>query len=194
MTNGEIVLVIGGARSGKSSLAEKLAASAGSDINYVATAGVHDDEMAERVKQHRLRRPAGWRTVEETHMLADVLLSFSPGAVVLIDCLTLWMSNLLLDDNIPLFGASAAEKEDYIIDQARKIVQVARDRQLHLIMVSNEVGCGLVPEHKLGRLYRDIAGRVNQLLAELADRVFYVVAGLPLELKTLAAGSMQRGI
>ncbi|WP_435050896.1 bifunctional adenosylcobinamide kinase/adenosylcobinamide-phosphate guanylyltransferase [Desulfoscipio gibsoniae] len=193
LTSGEIVLVIGGARSGKSSLAEKLAAVPGKDVIYVATAGVHDDEMAERVKQHRLRRPDGWRTVEETHMLAGVLLSLHPGAVVLIDCLTLWMSNLLLDDHIPRPGAGISEKENYIIAQAREIVDVARDKQLTLVMVSNEVGCGLVPEHELGRVYRDIAGRVNQLLAELSDRVFYVVAGMPLELKSLAAGSLQGG-
>jgi len=182
LTNGEITLVIGGARSGKSSLAEKLAAAAGEDVVYVATAGVYDDEMAERVKQHRLRRPSEWRTVEETHQLPDVLLALPQGAVVLIDCLTLWMSNLVLDD----------KKEDYIINQARTMVQVARDKQLHLLMVSNEVGCGLVPEYELGRVYRDVAGRVNQLLAELSDRVIYVVAGLPLELKPLSAGNDQK--
>ncbi len=177
-------MVIGGARSGKSSFAEKLAAAAGEDVVYVATAGVYDDEMAERVKQHRLRRPVGWRTVEETHSLTGVLLSLPRGAVVLIDCLTLWMSNLLLDD----------KKEKYIIDQARVMVQVARDRELHLLMVSNEVGCGLVPEYELGRVFRDIAGRVNQLLAELSDRVIYVVAGLPLELKSPTSGNAQKEI
>ncbi|KAF1085098.1 Bifunctional adenosylcobalamin biosynthesis protein CobP [Sporotomaculum syntrophicum] len=184
MAKGEITLIIGGARSGKSSLAEKLAGAANGAVVYVATAGVHDDEMAERVRQHRLRRPDKWRTVEETHRLPGVLLTLPRGAVVLIDCLTLWMSNLLLDD----------AKEDYIIDQARGIVQVARNRQLHLIMVSNEVGCGLVPEYELGRVYRDVAGRVNQLLAELSDRVIFVVAGLPLELKTPAGGSGTKGI
>lgn len=194
MLNGEIVLVIGGARSGKSTLAEKLAARSGRNVVYIATAGVHDDEMAQRVKEHRLRRPAAWRTVEETHILAGVLSSLPPGTVVLIDCITLWMSNLLLDENVPRPGADGAEKENYITTEAREIVKIARNKNLHLIMVSNEVGCGLVPEYALGRLYRDIAGRVNQLLAELADRVFYVVAGLPLELKSLASGSAQRGI
>jgi len=187
---GEITLIIGGARSGKSNLAEKLAAEVGEAVVYVATAGVGDEEMAERVKQHRLRRPEGWATVEETHDLPGVLLGLSPGAVALVDCLTLWMSNLLLDDRVPQLAAGAAEKEEYIIDQARALVQAARDRQLHLLLVSNEVGCGLVPEYELGRVYRDIAGRVNQLLAGLADRVIYVVAGLPLELKTPVAASI----
>jgi len=194
LTNGQITLVIGGARSGKSRYAEKLAAAAGEVVVYVATAGVYDDEMAERVKQHRMRRPVGWCTVEETHNLTGVLLSLPQGAVVLIDCLTLWMSNLLLDNNVPRPAADMVEKEKYIIDQTREMVQVARDRELHLLMVGNEVGCGLVPEYELGRVYRDIAGRVNQLLAELSDRVFYVVAGLPLELKSLAAGNASKEI
>lgn len=190
----EIVLVIGGTRSGKSRFAEKLAARSGKNVVYLATAGIHDDEMAQRVKEHRLRRPEAWRTVEETHNLTGVLSTLPPGTVVLIDCITLWMSNLLLDENMPRPGAGGLEKENHITTEAREIVHVARGKNLYLIMVSNEVGCGLVPEYELGRSYRDIAGRVNQLLAELADRVFYIVAGLPLELKSMASGGAQRGV
>ncbi|SFR01942.1 bifunctional adenosylcobinamide kinase/adenosylcobinamide-phosphate guanylyltransferase [Desulfoscipio geothermicus] len=186
LPRGEIMLVIGGARSGKSEWAEELVKARGDSVIYVATAGINDAEMAERVRRHRERRPAGWRTVEETHQLAGVLNAAPAGSVVLIDCLTVWMSNLLLDESLPRRGAAGAEKEEYILQEAGRIVDAARRRELYLVMVSNEVGCGLVPDNALGRLYRDIAGRVNRRLAELADRVYYVVAGIPLDLQALA--------
>jgi adenosylcobinamide kinase/adenosylcobinamide-phosphate guanylyltransferase len=189
---GEVVLVIGGARSGKSEWAEELVKGRGGDVIYVATAGINDAEMAERVKRHRERRPAGWRTIEETHQLAGVLNAVPAGSVVLIDCLTVWMSNLLLDESLPRRGAAGAEKENYILREAGRVMDAARRGELYLVMVSNEVGCGLVPDNALGRLYRDIAGRVNRRLAELADRVYYVVAGIPLDLKALAVKAKGR--
>ncbi|MBF7083057.1 bifunctional adenosylcobinamide kinase/adenosylcobinamide-phosphate guanylyltransferase [Desulfallas sp. Bu1-1] len=194
MSTGEIILVIGGARSGKSALAEKLAAALGDEVTYVATAGIHDEEMAVRVRRHRERRPEGWKTVEETHNLANVLRSTPAGSVILIDCLTLWVTNLLLDESVPKPGATGEEKEKYILDEVRDILGVARNNKHIVILVSNEVGYGLVPDNQLGRLFRDITGRVNQCIARVADRVFLVTAGIPLEIKSLAFSLTQEGI
>lgn len=193
MPIGEVILVIGGARSGKSHFAEKMAAMLSNDVIYVATARINDEEMYDRVKQHCIRRPSGWKTVEETHQLANILNSLPEGSVVIIDCLTIWMSNLLLDELMPRKRATSGEKEKYILNEARNIVGVARNKKLRLIMVSNEVGYGLVPEYELGRIYRDIAGRVNQQIAKQADKVFLVAAGIPIDLKQLG-GNITREV
>ncbi len=183
-----LVLVLGGARSGKSSFAEELAASSGSRVVYVATAAVGDDEMARRIANHRLRRPAGWLTVEETHALERVIVEYESRAdVLLIDCLTMWVTNLLLDESLPVPGSTAEEKESFILEQARQLGETAASSPAQVIMVANEVGMGLVPANALGRSYRDVAGRVNQLLAQKAGQVYLVVAGLPVEIKSLAA-------
>ncbi len=175
---GKVILITGGARSGKSEVAEELAASFSDAVIYLATAGVYDEEMRDRVQKHRERRPAGWVTVEETHRLAWALKEAPRGSCVLVDCLSLWITNLLLDN---------APSEEYIIEETVRAIETARDRDLILILVSNQVGCGVVPDNRLGRLFRDVAGRVNRQAADLADRVYLVTAGIPVELKTLAA-------
>lgn len=181
-----LVLVLGGARSGKSSFAEELAASNGSRVVYVATAAASDDEMARRIANHRRRRPAGWLTVEETHRLERVIREYERKAgVLLIDCLTMWVTNLLLDESLPASGSTAEDKESFILEQARQLGGTAAASPARVIMVANEVGLGLVPDNALGRSFRDVAGRVNQLLAREAEEVYLVVAGLPVEIKSL---------
>lgn len=186
MPSGKIILVTGGARSGKSEVAEQLAAAVSDRVIYLATAGVQDGEMADRVRMHRQRRPTGWITVEETHRLADALNSVPKGSCVLVDCLTLWTTNLLLDESLPRQGATEAEKEKYILNETCCVLDTARFRDLTLILVSNQVGCGIVPNNKLARSFRDIAGRVNKTVAAGADRVYLVTAGIPVELKSIA--------
>lgn len=194
MSLGKIIMVMGGARSGKSDWSEKLAMALSDNVVYVATAGIHDEEMADRVKKHRERRPTSWQTIEETHKLSDVLMSVHTGDVVLIDCLTLWISNLMLDELVPRQGATDDEKEEYILKEVKRLVSTARNNKIKLIMVSNEVGLGLVPDNKLGRLYRDIAGKVNQEVAKHADRVFVVMAGIPVDIKSMAVNIMREEI
>ncbi|MQL52857.1 bifunctional adenosylcobinamide kinase/adenosylcobinamide-phosphate guanylyltransferase [Desulfofundulus thermobenzoicus] len=182
-----LVLVLGGARSGKSRFAEELAKSCGSRVVYVATAAVGDEEMARRVESHRLRRPPGWRTVEETRHLDGVIEQYGAEYdAILIDCITMWVTNLLLDENWPHPGSSQEEREDHMEELTRSLAEAAAGVRARVIMVSNEVGMGLVPVNPLGRAYRDLAGRVNQLLARRAEQVYLVVAGLPVELKSLA--------
>jgi len=178
-----LILVLGGGRSGKSAFAEELAARAGSRVVYVATAEVGDGEMARRVAVHRARRPASWRTVEEPRRPdRAVRLSGGEADAVLVDCLTMWITNLLLDDP----DCPAEKKEALILARARELADAAVAVPVPVILVANEVGLGLVPDNPLGRVYRDIAGRVNQYLAGRAERVYLVVAGLPLELKALS--------
>lgn len=183
MIQNEVILILGGARSGKSALAEDMAAQLGRQVIYVATAGIHDQEMEKRVQLHRVRRPSDWQTVEETHDLSRVWEHAPLGSVVLVDCLTLWVTNLLLDQRLPQPGASKEQKEQYILDSIKEFIRTGQENKNTLILVSNEVGLGIVPDNELGRLFRDLAGKVNQCVAGLADRVFFVIAGMPMEIK-----------
>lgn len=162
-----ITLILGGARSGKSRLAESLVLRGGSAL-YLATAQVHDDEMAERIAKHRNRRGAQWLTVEEPCDIARIIATAERP--VLVDCLTLWLTNLLLAErDIP------AETETLLVTLDRASVPV--------VLVANEVGLGIVPDNALARAFRDHAGIVNQRVASIADLVLFVAAGLPLTLK-----------
>jgi adenosylcobinamide kinase/adenosylcobinamide-phosphate guanylyltransferase len=169
-----ITLVLGGARSGKSSFAQKaaeeLAAVTGAPLVFVATAEAKDAEMAERIARHQRARSPSWFTIEAPLELAASLDTRAPGEVVVVDCLTLWLSNLLL-------GQRDTEVE------TRALIGALRRTQSHIWLVSNEVGSGIVPEHALARRFRDEAGRLHQELAAAADRVFLMVAGLSLPLK-----------
>jgi adenosylcobinamide kinase / adenosylcobinamide-phosphate guanylyltransferase len=178
-SDARIVLVLGGARSGKSRHAEKLARESGLDRIYIATAQAGDAEMADRISGHRDRRGAGWTTVEAPLALAQtVAVHALPGNAVLVDCLTLWLSNLLFADGDP-----AAEVE-------RLVETLGRARGM-VILVSNEVGLGIVPDNALARRFRDAAGLANQRVAEVAGEVVFVAAGLPLVLKN---GDAENGI
>lgn len=182
-------LITGGARSGKSSFAELFAAKPKLPVIYIATAQILDSEMALRVKQHRLQRPSSWRLVEEPLCIRDALLQLKyEDGVILLDCVTLWLSNLLLQEP----AKPQDQKEDYadiesrILAMVHEVATLAQEIKPQVVFVTNEVGQGIVPEYPLSRAYRDLAGRCNQLLARHADQVYFVVAGYPMEIK--AAG------
>jgi len=166
-----VTLVLGGARSGKSRYAERLVEGAASGGTYCATAEAGDAEMAERIAAHQARRGSFWRTVEEPLALAPVIATETTSQCpLLIDCLTLWLSNLLL-------AGKPVEEE------AERLCSALRLAAGPVVLVANEVGMGLVPQTPLGRQFRDAAGRLNQEVAALADRVVFIAAGLPLVLK-----------
>lgn len=166
-----VTLILGGARSGKSRYAERLVENAASRGTYCATAEAGDAEMAERIAAHRARRGPFWRTIEIPLELGPgVLAEATPHRPVLVDCLTLWLSNLLMVDG-PLDRETG------------ELFRALRNVAGPVVLVANEVGMGLVPETPLGRKFRDAAGRLNQEVAALADRVVFVAAGLPLVLK-----------
>ncbi|MCS3807905.1 bifunctional adenosylcobinamide kinase/adenosylcobinamide-phosphate guanylyltransferase [Xanthomonas sp. 4461] len=166
-------LILGGARSGKSALAERLAADAAGQVHYVATAQAFDDEMRQRIAHHRSQRPPHWHCVEEPVALAATLQAqAAPDRCVLVDCLTLWLSNLL---GHPDAGAFARERDALLATLPQLPGQV--------VLVSNEVGQGIVPLGELTRRFVDEAGRLHQALALQCERVVFVVAGLPMVLK-----------
>ena len=174
----QLTLILGGARSGKSTYALRLAADSGAEVLFLATAEARDEEMATKIGRHRAERPAHWRTLEAARAPAAALAS-APGApVVLLDCVTLWVSNLLLADDAS-WEVAAAELD--------ALLAWHRESESDLIVVSNEVGLGLVPADPLSRQYREWLGWFNQRLAAEADRVFLLVAGIPIDVKALAA-------
>ncbi|MDP1808755.1 MAG: bifunctional adenosylcobinamide kinase/adenosylcobinamide-phosphate guanylyltransferase [Actinomycetota bacterium] len=166
---GRLTLVIGGASSGKSLLAERLAGEGGA-VTYIATARPLDNEMRAKIETHRRRRPPGWRTIEVSGPdLLEVLPGVADG-VVIVDGLTLYVATAM---------AAAKDPEAHM----NEVIQALRKAVGTVIVVSDEVGLGLVPESTAGRAFRDLLGRVNQRLAEAADNVYFVAAGLPLTLK-----------
>lgn len=177
-------LVFGGARSGKSAHAETLAAASGKEVIYVATAQAGDDEMTSRIARHRQQRNQAWTTVEESISLGEVVTRWStPDRLILIDCLTIWLSNLLF------FEAKNFPEVGEVIPPA--CFQEERERFLHaleqaagdVILVSNEVGMGVIPQGAISRWFVDEAGRLNQAVAARCERVLWVAAGLPLAFK-----------
>ena len=187
-TNGtvpaKLILVLGGARSGKSAFAERLASQLGDRVLYVATAQALDDEMRERIRMHRERRPAHWRTLEAALRAGAALReTVQPGEVVLLDCLTLLVSNTVLaaGENVTL-----AEAQPRVANEITALLEVARGHDAPVIVVSNEVGLGGVPLYPLGRIYQDLQGWANQRVAEEAIQVYWVVAGIPVDIKRLA--------
>ena len=165
--------LIGGARSGKSSLAVRLASAVDGPVVVVATAEGRDDEMAERIRAHRASRPDGWETVEAPIELLDAVDGAGEDACVILDCLTLWVSNAI----------EAGASGEQIDAEARTVASILAGRPASSVVVSNEVGLGIVPANALARTYRDVLGRVNASFAAEASRSLFVVAGrgLPLE-------------
>ena len=184
---GRIILVTGGARSGKSSFAEQLIAGIGTDIAYIATARAFDDEMTDRINKHRLQRPASWQTFETTTGPSEVIASEGPHfAAMLLDCLTVMISNRMLahpmDWDQPTVD-QLNEVEADVMAEIEAIIGAVAASRADLVAVTNEVGYGIVPIAPLARFFRDCAGRVNQRMAAAASEVYLVVAGLPLRLK-----------
>jgi adenosylcobinamide kinase/adenosylcobinamide-phosphate guanylyltransferase len=168
---GTSTLILGGARSGKSRFAEELAEATPGRRIYIATAEALDAEMEQRIAHHRQQRGSGWQTVECSLALADAISAHAaPDAVVLVDCLTLWLSNLMF-----------AEAD--IMAECARLADAISGAPGMLLMVSNEVGQGIVPDNALARRFRDEAGRVNQAIARISDAVWFVTAGIPSRLK-----------
>lgn len=178
----KLTLLLGGARSGKSRFAQEMARAHSGLVVYIATAQPLDQEMAQRVEKHRAERPANWKTLEIPRQVAQVYQeSGLEPAVVVLDCLTLLVSNIILavssPDEIDPDQALAA-----VHSEIEALIETIRTNTAHWIIVSNEVGMGLVPPYPLGRVYRDVLGIANQRLAAIADEVFLLVAGIPLPL------------
>jgi adenosylcobinamide kinase/adenosylcobinamide-phosphate guanylyltransferase len=175
----KIVLFTGGARSGKSSRAEQYAAYHQRPVVYLATAEARDDEMQARIAQHQAQRPGTWRTYEEPLAVSAVLATLPQGTLVLLDCLSLLVSNLLLAHELnPQFVVS---------NEVASMLNSVQQRNLTLIVVSNEVGMGIVPEYPLGRIYRDLLGRANQQVAAAAAEVYVVVCGIVIDVRAQEA-------
>ncbi|MFX3635552.1 MAG: bifunctional adenosylcobinamide kinase/adenosylcobinamide-phosphate guanylyltransferase [Candidatus Pristimantibacillus sp.] len=192
------ILVTGGARSGKSSFAEQLASRLGDRGIYVATSRVWDDEMSDRVSKHKADRVTSdfqWETIEEPLELAQKLYEIAVNVgngvqqgqrppVVLVDCLTLWLTNWLMIGEEKLDGQSDRNISEWLMEPIDQLESSIMDYPYPLVIVTNEVGDGIVPAYSLGRKFRDEAGRLNQRIAARCDRVFLVTAGIPIELKS----------
>jgi adenosylcobinamide kinase/adenosylcobinamide-phosphate guanylyltransferase len=177
-----LILVTGGARAGKSTFAERLAHQYGGDrdVCYLATAEPGDDEMRARIAAHRDTRPPGWRTIEVSRHLGSALDGLARAQavrVVLVDCLTLLVSNVLLAQ------PETADPWPAVETEVNALIHFATQTAVTTVVVSNEVGLGIVPVHRLARVYRDLLGRANQRLAVAASEVYLVVSGIPLEIK-----------
>lgn len=178
-------LILGGARSGKSALAEQRASDSGLSVIYIATGQAGDGEMSQRIRHHRASRPTQWLTVEEPlHLAAALEKHSSSGNCIIVDCLTLWLTNLILTGKAAQ-QTEAGEKIDcpLLTEELAALFTALNHVSGNIIFVSNEVGMGIVPMGAVNRLFVDEQGRLNQRLAQLADRVTLVSAGLPLQLK-----------
>jgi len=198
------ILILGGARSGKSRFAQSMAAKLGRKVLFVATGQPLDEEMASRIEEHKRMRPKNWRTLEIDVKLGQQLKGQIKDAdVVLLDCLSLLVSNVILNPSLPLSlraersnllalragSVKNLEKIDFteaekqVMDEIEELIECINKHKGSFIIVSNEVGLGLVPENKLGRVYRDLLGRANQLLAQHADEVYFMASGIPVKIK-----------
>jgi adenosylcobinamide kinase / adenosylcobinamide-phosphate guanylyltransferase len=183
----QLILFLGGARAGKSTQAVALAKErervSGKGVCFVATAQAFDEDMSMRIARHRTERPSHWRTIEEPYQLDEALRRTNEADIVIVDCLTLFVSNWLLKE------ADEQRCERLVRQITDDFLRVAQLRQQTIICVSNEVGLGVVPETRLGRIFRDILGRVNQDFSAAVDEVYLLVAGLKLQLKPVATRS-----
>lgn len=183
--NSEIILILGGARSGKSRFAQQLATELGERVLFIATGVPMDEEMRRRIELHQKTRPKTWRTLETPTGVARAIGEHIKDAdVVVLDCLTFLVSNLM--DSVHETEESEALEKEITAELSELLEQ---KKSASLIIVSNEVGMGIVPAYPLGRAYRDLLGRANQFIARRADRVYLMIAGIPLELKALVKGN-----
>ncbi|NLL90717.1 MAG: bifunctional adenosylcobinamide kinase/adenosylcobinamide-phosphate guanylyltransferase [Dehalococcoidales bacterium] len=172
------ILITGGARAGKSSFAQKLAAESGGKVLFVATAEARDEDMRRRIEKHQKSRPSNWKTLESPSEVAKAI-SQNGGEyeVVVIDCITMLVSNVMLaaDDE--------ETAESAVINEIEALIKAMQTKPSAFIVVSNEVGLGIVPDNELSRNYRDLLGRANQLMAQYADEVYFMVAGIPVKIR-----------
>ncbi|MFZ5965604.1 MAG: bifunctional adenosylcobinamide kinase/adenosylcobinamide-phosphate guanylyltransferase [Bacillota bacterium] len=186
--DGKITLVTGGARSGKSSFSEELVKKSSLKAAYLATAIPFDEGMKDRIKKHQMSRPQEWTTYEgfrDMYLLIPKIAK--EHKIILLDCVTIMVTNLMFEHKNVDWNKVSYETVDQIEasirEQFQMLIQVIRQHQVHIIMVTNELGMGIVPENRLSRIFRDIAGRINQMIAQEADEVYLVVSGLPVKLK-----------
>ena len=182
---GRLSLILGGARSGKSTYAETLASRCGSRVTYIATAQGLDDEMAARIAAHQTQRPTTWETLEIPYNVGKALKSHplhEDTDVILLDCLTLLVSNLVMQASSDVDAPDDRKANELVASELEGLVAAITDNSPDWIVVSNEVGLGLVPPYPLGRVYRDLLGWANQRLAAIADEVYFMVAGIPMRL------------
>ena len=185
--NKKCILILGGARGGKSQFAQDLAGKLGDKVLFVATGQAYDEEMHVRIENHKNSRPTSWRTLEALMGVSErIKENIGDAEVVLVDCITMLVSNVLADNG------ACENKEKDIISEIEDLLECVDSVDAVFIIVSNEVGLGIVPENKLARYYRDYLGRANQLLAQKADEVYLLVAGLPVELKALTVRNDQQ--
>ncbi|WP_427339674.1 bifunctional adenosylcobinamide kinase/adenosylcobinamide-phosphate guanylyltransferase [Caloranaerobacter sp. DY30410] len=182
------ILITGGARSGKSTLAEKLAKELGKNVVYIATAIPFDEGMIDRIEKHRNSRPKEWVTIEKYRDFNELVYNkdFIEADTILLDCITLMITNLLLESGLDFDRCSMADVEKVeksIIDEIEKLLFIIEKYNKRLIAVTNEVGMGVVPTFRLGNIFRDIAGRTNQYLARYAQDVYLTVLGIPIKIK-----------
>jgi len=177
----KITLITGGARSGKSRLAQEMAGKAGGPVLFVATAEAGDEEMKRRIEAHRKARPSGWATLEvTTHIGNQIARNIGRARTVIIDCITLLINNVFQQHDEK---ADAALLEKAVIAEIKELLDCIDRFDAHFIIVTNEVGLGIIPADRVSRLYRDLLGKANQMLAEHADEVYLMVAGIPLVVK-----------
>ncbi|SHH85243.1 bifunctional adenosylcobinamide kinase/adenosylcobinamide-phosphate guanylyltransferase [Clostridium grantii] len=181
---GKIILVTGGCRSGKSEYAEEILKDK-NDVLYIATAKAYDEEMVDRIEKHKLRRNEKWDTYEGFKDL-HLVINETEKSYILLDCLTIMMTNLLFLEEQDFDNLSMDSVDKILTNikkQVEKMISSAIENDKTLVMVTNEVGYGLVPEYKLGRIFRDVAGAINKTVASLSDEVYLTVCGIPMKIK-----------
>ncbi len=183
----KIILVTGGARSGKSYFAEQMCREIGDEVSYIATCEAFDDEMKARIEKHKQQRPESWKTYEAFKNLKDLVPNISGNSdTVILDCLTVMVNNLMFYSGVDVEKATQTEidtLEKKIREELLSFILALKDHKINLVMVTNELGMGIVPENKLSRIYRDIVGRINQVAARYSDEVYFVVSGISQKIK-----------
>ena len=185
---GKLTLILGGARSGKSTYAERLASQGRSRVTYIATAQGLDAEMAARIAAHRTKRPSKWETLEIPYNVGDGIqthLDSEDTDVILLDCLTLLVANLVMKASSDVDAPDERMANELVASELEQLEAAIAGHSPDWIIVSNEVGLGLVPPYPMGRVYRDLLGWANQRLAALADEVYFMIAGIPMRLTPL---------